>query len=117
MYPHQTPTTTHPAGHDRAVDYWSIGCLIFEMLFGCTPFYEHGIDQKGLFKNIVRGKWKPPYNANKLSKAAMDMIKGLLQKRPTERLGEYITKKDVFLVSLCKSIKCSHLFACRFVVQ
>mmetsp|Transcript_2908 Transcript_2908/g.5294 ORF Transcript_2908/g.5294 Transcript_2908/m.5294 type:complete len:947 (+) Transcript_2908:140-2980(+) len=74
-------------GHDRAVDYWSIGCLIFEMLFGGTPFYERGIDQKGLFKNIVRGKWRLPNDANKLSQHAMDLIRGMLQKRPTERLG------------------------------
>jgi len=74
-------------GHDRAVDYWSIGCLIFEMLFGGTPFYERGIDQKGLFKNIVRGNWKLPDDADKLSSHAMDLIKGMLQKRPTERLG------------------------------
>lgn len=94
----------HPQGHDRSVDYWSIGCLIFEMLFGCTPFYEHGIDQKGLFKNIVRGKFKLPSDAHKLSKAAMDVIRGLLQKRPTERLGEYITGRDVFRLSLRRSV-------------
>lgn len=55
------------------------------MLFGATPFYARGIDQKGLFKNIVRGKWKIP--DNKLSKPAMKLIHGMLQKRPTERLG------------------------------
>jgi len=72
-------------GHDRAVDYWSLGCLIFEMLFGATPFYEPGIDQKGLFKNIVRGKWK--INDDKLSRHARDLLHGMLHKRPTERLG------------------------------
>lgn len=58
------------------------------MLFGGTPFYERGIDQKGLFKNIVRGKWRLPHDADKLSQHAMDLIRGMLQKRPTERLGE-----------------------------
>lgn len=75
-------------GHDRAVDYWSLGCLIFEMLFGATPFYERGIDQKGLFKNIVRGKWTLP--DDKLSRHARDLISGMLHKRPTERLGKLI---------------------------
>ena len=72
-------------GHDRGVDYWALGCLIYEMLFGATPFYERGIDQKGLFKNIVRGNWKLP--GDKLSRHAKDLIKGMLAKRPTDRLG------------------------------
>ena len=76
------------SGHDRAVDYWSLGCLIYEMLFGSTPFYERGIDQKGLFKNIVRGRWRLPDGGSKLSRGATDLIYGMLQKRPTERLGE-----------------------------
>jgi len=45
------PEVVLSKGHDRAVDYWSLGCLIYEMLFGTTPFYERGIDQKGLFRN------------------------------------------------------------------
>jgi protein kinase A len=73
-------------GHDRAVDYWSLGCLIYEMLFGTTPFYEKGIDQKGLFRNIVRGNWDIPRNS-KLSKNARNLISGMLQRKPTERLG------------------------------
>jgi serine/threonine protein kinase len=73
-------------GHDRAVDYWSLGCLIYEMLFGTTPFYERGIDQKGLFKNIIRGSWKVP-KKSQLSKNATSLITGMLQRKPTERLG------------------------------
>ncbi|KAL7541237.1 hypothetical protein ACHAWF_006882 [Thalassiosira exigua] len=74
-------------GHDRAVDYWSLGCLIFEMLFAATPFYERGIDQKGLFKNIVRGKWRIPSRGSRLSSHASELLRGMLQKRPAERLG------------------------------
>jgi len=73
-------------GHDRAVDYWSLGCLLYEMLFGYSPFYRPGIDQKGLFKSIVYGNWKFPSQSD-LSKPARDLIKGLLEKRPAERLG------------------------------
>jgi protein kinase A len=74
-------------GHDRAVDYWSLGCLIFEMLYCTTPFYESGIDQKRLFSNIVRAKWKLPDDGKKLSKHSVDLLNGMLEKRPTGRLG------------------------------
>jgi len=72
-------------GHDRAVDYWSLGCLIYEMLFASTPFYARGLDQKGLFKNIVRGRWKLPNDS--VTPAAKELLHGMLTKRPTERLG------------------------------
>lgn len=73
-------------GHDRGVDYWSLGCLIHEMLFGNTPFYTNGLDQKGLLKNIVKGKWSIPDDA-KVSDHAVDLITGMLQRRVAERLG------------------------------
>eukprot|EP01082_Thalassiosira_pseudonana_P008397 g7601.t1 g7601 contig24:1019328-1022422(+) len=74
-------------GHDRGVDYWALGCLVYEMLFGTTPFYIRGIDQKGLFKRIVRGKWNIPKEHNKVNRSAIEFIWGLLQRRPAERLG------------------------------
>lgn len=74
-------------GHDRGVDYWALGCLVYEMLFGTTPFYARGIDQKGLFKRIVRGKWNIPKEHNKVNRAAIEFIWGMLQRRPAERLG------------------------------
>eukprot|EP00986_Skeletonema_menzelii_P006302 scaffold2378_cov152-Skeletonema_menzelii.AAC.20 len=74
-------------GHDRGVDYWALGCLVYEMLFGTTPFYVRGIDQKGLFKRIVRGKWNIPKDHNKVNRSAIEFIWGMLQRRPAERLG------------------------------
>lgn len=57
------------------------------MIFGFTPFYVSGIDQKGLFKRIVRGKWSIPNEHNKVTRSAIEFIWGLLQRRPSERLG------------------------------
>ena len=74
-------------GHDRGVDYWALGCLVYEMLFGTTPFYARGIDQKGLFKRIVRGKWNIPKEHNRVNRSAIEFIWGVLQRRPAERLG------------------------------
>lgn len=45
-----------------------------------------GIDQKGLFRNIVRGNWGVP-KKSKVGDNAISMISGMLEKKPTQRLG------------------------------
>ena len=56
-------------GHDKGVDYWGVGILIYEMLAGISPFAdEYGEDQILICKNIVSGK--PDYN--KLERAIRD---------------------------------------------
>lgn len=71
-------------GHDKAVDYWSFGVLIYEMLVGRSPFYFYGTDQVSLFKRIVMVKYSCPATVNDDAK---DLIKKLLTRRQTARLG------------------------------
>jgi len=71
-------------GHDKAVDYWSFGVLVYEMLVGQSPFYLYGTDQVSLFKRIVMVKYKCP---SYVSDDAKDVIKKLLTRRQASRFG------------------------------
>jgi len=72
-------------GHDKGADYWSLGCLVYEMIMGQTPFYDDDIDQITLFKRIVHGRYKFPSQA--FSEEAQDLIAGMLANKMTQRLG------------------------------
>lgn len=71
-------------GHDKSVDYWSFGVLVYELLVGRSPFYFYGTDQISLFKRIVLVNYEIPSVVNDDAK---DMIQKLLVRRQTSRLG------------------------------
>jgi len=71
-------------GHNKAVDWWAFGVLVYEMLLGKSPFYRPYADQITLFKNIVRVQYNIPDSVDEYAK---DLIYRLLQKRETNRLG------------------------------
>jgi len=39
------------SGHDKTVDWWSFGAVLYEMFHGAPPFYS--ADKKEMFKNIL----------------------------------------------------------------
>lgn len=73
-------------GHDKGVDYWAYGALIFEMIVGYSPFYAEGTDQVSLFKRIVRASFEFP-EGGVVHEHAQGLIKNLLVQRQAERLG------------------------------
>ncbi|KAJ8632958.1 hypothetical protein MRB53_026294 [Persea americana] len=69
-------------GHDKAADWWSVGILLFEMLTGKPPFI--GGNREKIQQKIIKDKIKLPAF---LSSEAHSILKGLLQREASRRLG------------------------------
>ncbi|CAA3021740.1 serine/threonine-protein kinase UCNL-like [Olea europaea var. sylvestris] len=75
------PEIIRGAGHEFAVDWWALGVLGYEMLYGTTPF--KGKNRKTTFQKILLGQPEFFGKPNPLT----DLIRKLLEKEPTRRLG------------------------------
>ncbi|GLT55158.1 hypothetical protein SLA2020_283040 [Shorea laevis] len=71
-------------GHGNAVDWWTFGIFLFELLYGKTPF--KGLGNEETLSNVVSRSLKFPI-AILVSFHARDLIRGLLVKDPENRLG------------------------------
>ncbi|XP_052193999.1 serine/threonine-protein kinase D6PK [Diospyros lotus] len=71
-------------GHGSAVDWWTFGIFLHELLFGKTPFKGSG-NRATLF-NVVGQQLKFP-DSPATSYHSRDLIRGLLVKEPQHRLG------------------------------
>ncbi|KAH9288080.1 hypothetical protein KI387_032197 [Taxus chinensis] len=75
------PEVLWGTGHGFAVDWWAFGILLYEMVYGKTPF--KGSTRKDTFYNVLckepglSGPWSP----------LKDLLQHLLVKEPSCRLG------------------------------
>ncbi|KAJ3054602.1 serine/threonine protein kinase psk1 [Rhizophlyctis rosea] len=68
--------------YDKAVDYWSLGVMLFDMLTGSPPFT--GNNKKKIMDGIIKKKLTCP---NYMTSFAKDLCTKLLKKNPKHRLG------------------------------
>ncbi|GLT89944.1 hypothetical protein SLE2022_079020 [Rubroshorea leprosula] len=71
-------------GHGAAVDWWTFGIFLYELLYGRTPFKGSGNEET--LVNVVMQNLKFP-DSPLVSFQARDLIRGLLVKEPENRLG------------------------------
>ncbi|KAF9191451.1 hypothetical protein BGZ51_007307 [Haplosporangium sp. Z 767] len=76
------PEIIQSKGYGKAVDWWSMGVLMFEMCAGFPPFFDE--DHIKLYGKIMAGKVRyPPH----FSPALKDLLKRLLTADLTKRYG------------------------------
>ncbi|XP_022751587.1 serine/threonine-protein kinase RHS3-like [Durio zibethinus] len=78
------PEIIRGEGHGSAVDWWTFGIFLYELLHGTTPFKGQG-NRATLF-NVVGQPLRFP-ESPQVSFVARDLIRGLLVKEPHKRIA------------------------------
>lgn len=76
------PEIIQSKGHDRAVDWWALGILIYEMLAGYPPYFDES--PFGIYQKILAGRLS---FTRDFSDNARDLVRKLLNPDRTRRLG------------------------------
>ncbi|KAL6585458.1 hypothetical protein OROMI_002102 [Orobanche minor] len=79
-------------GHGSAVDWWTFGVFLYELLYGRTPF--KGADNEETLANVAVQNLKFP-DTPIVSLRARDLIRGLLVKEPENRLGKEMGAAEI----------------------
>ncbi|KAL7794532.1 putative response regulator receiver Rim15p [Trichoderma ceciliae] len=81
------PETIKGDKQDETSDWWSVGCIMFEFLYGIPPFHAGEAEQ--VFENILarRIQWPDEADCEPVSDEAKDLINKLLCMDPPQRLG------------------------------
>ncbi|KAL5203427.1 hypothetical protein ABZP36_014379 [Zizania latifolia] len=82
-----TPEIIRGEGHGSAVDWWTLGIFLYELLHGATPF--KGAGNRATLCNVIEQPLRFPSDGGSASSSAVarDPIRGLLVKDPHKRIA------------------------------
>ncbi len=81
--------------YDFSVDWWCLGVVTYEMMYGLPPFYSEDVAIRR--NNILQKSLHLPTNINS---SAQDLLEGLLQINECDRLGDEDIKAHSFFESI-----------------
>ncbi|XP_041096475.1 STKc_SGK domain-containing protein isoform X3 [Polyodon spathula] len=76
------PEVLRKQAYDRTVDWWCLGSVLYEMMYGLPPFYSRNTAE--MYNNILH---KDLVLKPNVSNAGCELLQGLLQKDRKHRLG------------------------------
>jgi len=90
------PEVLEGKGYTKAVDWWSFGTLVYEMLTGLPPFYSEDVQE--MYSKIMTADLEFP---SFMSQEARDLLSKLLERNDEERLQDAsVIKKHPFFRSI-----------------
>jgi len=100
------PEIVKGEGHDKAVDWWSLGILLYELTVGIPPFYSQNVNE--MYNKIQHGVLRfPPF----LSDSCKSLIVALLNRDPKARLGSRDDVEDLKAHPFFREINWSKMMA------
>ncbi|EEP76538.1 conserved hypothetical protein [Uncinocarpus reesii 1704] len=86
------PETIQGVCQDEMCDWWSLGCILFEFIYGYPPFNAPTADE--VFQNILGRKINWPEGFEEYSsEESRDLMNKLMTLNPEERLGSNSSEK------------------------
>lgn len=84
------PEILENKGHGKAVDWWSFGTLVYEMICGLPPFYDTNVQR--MYHKILHATLRFPSHLSGEAKACLN---GLLQRKVESRLGSQRDAEEI----------------------
>jgi len=95
-----SPELVENRGHGKGVDWWALGSILYEMMYGLPPFFDQNTNK--MYSKILHDELK--FKANvQTSESAKVLIRKLLERNVTKRLGSRGSaeiKQEPFFASL-----------------